>query len=194
MLHENWVIVGALLNLFGSMTYVIKTVKGEVKPNRVTWFLWSVIPFIIFTAQIKQGVGLQALMSASIGFVPVLVFIASFLNKKAYWKIGRLDIICLILSLVGLLLWYITKIGNAGIFFFILADALAAIPTIVKSYWAPETEDDKVYFFGAIGALLTLLTIKVWNFETAGFALYVFFLSTLLTILVRFKLGKSRSF
>ena len=99
MLHENWVIVGALLNLFGSLTYVIKTVKGEVKPNRVTWFLWSVIPFVIFAAQIGQGVGLQALMTASIGFVPVLVFIASFFNKKAYWKIGTFDIICLVLSL-----------------------------------------------------------------------------------------------
>ena len=64
---------------------------------------------------------------------------------------------------------------------------MAAAPTIAKSYIAPETEDYKVYFFGALGALLTLLTIKVWNFETAGFAVYVFFLSTLLAVLVKFK-------
>jgi len=50
------------------------------------------------------------------------------------------DLICGILSLVGLVLWMITKVGNVAIFFSIVADGLAAVPTLVKAYKYPDTE------------------------------------------------------
>ncbi|MBI3103695.1 hypothetical protein HYZ05_02020 [Candidatus Daviesbacteria bacterium] len=193
MLNENFVIVGAILNLIGSLNYLIATIKGGVKPDRVTWLLWSIIPFIAFTAQIKQGVGLQSLMTFMTGFTPLMIFLASFLNKKSYWRLGHLDIICGILSVIGILLWYITKTGNTAILFSILADGLAAIPTVVKSYHAPETEDYKVYLLGASSAAITLLTIKVWSFAYFAWPIYILIVTLLLTILIRFKLGKLSS-
>lgn len=190
MLNENFVIAGAILNLIGSLSYLIDTVKGRVKPDRVTWILWSVIPFIAFTAQIKQGVGLQSLMTFMTGFTPLIIFLASFLNKKSYWRLGRLDVICGVISIVGILLWYITKVGNTAILFSILADGLAAIPTVVKAYHAPETEDYKVYFLAATSAAITLLTIKVWSFEYFGWPIYIFVVTLLIAVLIRFRLGK----
>lgn len=164
--------------------------RGGVKPNRVTWFLWSIIPFIAFSAQINQGVGLQSLTTFMTGFIPLLIFLASFLNKKSYWKIGRLDIVCGVLSMTGILLWLITKTGNTAIIFAIIADGLAAIPTIAKSYHAPQTEDYKIFLFGAISALLTLLTIKVWDFSYFAWPIYILAFNLLLTLLIKFKLGK----
>lgn len=122
-----------------------------------------------------------------------MIFLASFVNKKSYWRLGRLDIICGILSIVGILLWYITKTGSAAIAFSILADGLAAIPTIVKSYHAPETENYKVYLLGATSAALTLLTIKTWSFAYIGWPLYILVITSLITILVKFKLRKRLS-
>ena len=193
MLNEKFVIVGAILNLIGSLSYLIDTIKGGVKPDRVTWLLWSIIPFIAFTAQINQGVGLQSLMTFMTGFTPLIIFLASFLNKKSYWRLSRLDIICGTLSVIGILLWYITKTGNTAIVFSILADGLAAIPTVVKSYHAPETEDYKVYLLGASSAAITLLTIKTWSFAYFGWPVYILIVTLLLTILIKFKLGKSLS-
>lgn len=193
MLNENFVIMGVILNLIGSLNYFVATIKGGVKPDRVTWLLWAIIPFIAFTAQIKQGVGIQSLMTFMTGFTPLMIFLASFLNKKSYWRVGRLDVICGILSVVGIFLWYITKTGNTAIVFSIFADSLAAIPTIVKSYHAPETEDYKIYFFGASSAVITLLTIKIWSFAYIGWPVYILIITLLLTILIKFKLGKLSS-
>lgn len=190
MLNENFVIIGAILNLIGSLSYLIATIKGGIKPDRVTWLLWSIVPFIAFTAQIKQGVGIQSLTTFMTGFTPLMIFTASFLNKKAYWRLGRLDIICGFLSILGILLWYITKTGNTAIVFSILADGLAAIPTIVKSYHSPETEDYKIYLLGGSAAAITLLTIKTWSFAYFGWSLYSLILTLLLAFLIRFKLGK----
>lgn len=71
MLHSNFIIIGTLIAAAGSVKYLIETVNGRVKPNRVTFLLWSVIPFIAFFAQIEQGVGLEALMTFSSGFLPL---------------------------------------------------------------------------------------------------------------------------
>lgn len=86
MLNENFVILGFTIQMFGSLRYLLKTIQGKVQPNKVTFFLWSFAPLIAFIAEIKQGVGIQALTTFSVGFSPLLIFIASFINKKVAWN------------------------------------------------------------------------------------------------------------
>lgn len=179
-----------MLNSIGSVSYIIDTVKGKVKPNRVTFFLWALAPLIAFASEVKQGVGVQALLAFVVGFWPLLTLIASFTNKKAVWKITRFDVICGILSLLGLVLWLVTKVGNIAIIFSILADGLASLPTIKKSYEYPETENGWIYSSGALYAGITLLTIKVWNFPHYGFPIYLFVVNFILAMLIRFDFKK----
>ncbi len=190
MLHSYFIIVGALIGAMGSVAYLIDTVKGKVKPNRVSFLLWSIAPLIAFFAQIKQGVGLEALMTFSSGFLPLTVFIASFVNKQAEWKLTRFDLLCGILSLVGLVLWMITKVGNVAIFFSIIADGLAAVPTIVKAYKYPDTELAWPWIATVFGVVLTLLTLSTFTFANSGFILYILAVDTLIYVLVQFRLGE----
>jgi hypothetical protein len=193
MLNPNFVILGVLFELIGGSSYLIDTAKGKIKPNKVTWFLWAFAPLIAFVAELKQGVGILSLMTFIVGFMPLLIFIASFFNKKSYWKIGSLDIICGVLSLLGVIIWSFTKVGNIAILFSILADLLAAVPTIVKSYTNPETENDLLYLFAMFNSGIAILTIHSWNFENYGFPIYIFLIDLLLFVLIRFKLGKALS-
>ncbi|MCL5783828.1 MAG: hypothetical protein M1142_00530 [Patescibacteria group bacterium] len=193
MLNENFVILGGIIAAIGSIKYIIETIRGKVKPNRVTFFLFALAPLIAFTAEIKQGVGIQALMTFWVGFSPLLIFIASFINKKAQWNLGKFDFFCGTLSIIGLLLWYITRVGNVAIVFSILADSLAALPTVVKAYNYPETESAWMWLAGAIGALLTVLTIQSWSFPNYGFPIYILLADLIIFLLVQFKLGKIKS-
>src|SRR5258705_13291527 len=124
MINQNWIYVGLAFQSWGGLSYLIDTVKGKVQPNRVTWLLWAIAPLIAFSAMIKQGVGIESLSTFIIGFVPLLIFIASFFNKKAVWHITKFDLICGTLSVLGLVLWLITKVGNVAILFSIIADGL----------------------------------------------------------------------
>ena len=190
MLHRNFIIVGTLIGALGSVAYLTDTVKGKVKPNRVSFLLWSIVPFIAFFAQIKQGVGLVALMTFSAGFLPFTVFIASFLNKQAEWKLTWFDLMCGILSLVGVVLWMITKVGNIAIFFSIVADSFAAVPTVVKAYKYPDTEIAWPWIATVVGVILTLLTITTFTFANSGFILYILVVNMLIYVLVQFRLGE----
>ncbi len=190
MINQNFVILGAIIATMGSLSYLIDTIKGKVKPNRVSFLMWSLAPLIAFVAELKQGVGLQSLMTFEVGFFPLTIFIASFFNKNAKWKLTRFDLTCGVLSLIGLILWYITSSGNVAIVFSILADGLAALPTIVKSFNFPETESSWTYFTGTLSAAITLLTVKVWDLANAGFPLYILLVTLVISVLVQFKAGK----
>ncbi len=191
ILHPNFVILGFLIGLTGCFSYLVSTIKGKTKPNRVTWFLWALSPLIAFVAEIKEGVGIQSLMTFGVGFGPLLIFLASFITRGSVWKLRRFDFFCGALSIIGLFLWYMTKNGNFAIFFSILADGAAAAPTFVKSYRFPETENYHVYLTAVISAIITLLTIKVWNFANFGFPLYILILCATFVFLIKFRAGKS---
>jgi hypothetical protein len=193
MLNSNFVIVGVIFVTIGTIGYLIETVKGKIRPNRVSFFMWSVAPLIAFAAQIGQGVGIQSLFTLMVGILPLTIFIATFVNKKAVWGLTKFDFICGVLSAVGLTLWLITKVGNIAIFFSILADGLASIPTITKSFKHPETERAWPWLVSDLGGLVTILTIKKWNFATAGFPLYYFICTLAIYILIRFEIGKKFS-
>jgi len=189
MINQNFVYLGVLLQFVGGVGYLIDTVQGKAKPNRVSWILWSAAPLIAFYAQIRQGVGVEAFATFIVGFTPLLIFIASFTNKKAVWRISTLDIVCGFCSLIGLLLWFLTKSGNIAILFSIFADGFACIPTMVKSWYAPETESDSIFLMGVVNAAIGLLVIKNWHFANCAFLIYLFFADFILVLLVRFKIG-----
>ncbi len=192
MLPDYFVILGTVICAIGSVAYLVDTIKGRVKPNRVSFFLWSVVPIIAFFAQISQDVGLVALMTLSAGFLPFTVFLASFTNKQSVWKLTRFDLICGILSVAGLILWMITKVGNVAIFLSIVADAFAAVPTIVKAYKYPKTEIAWPWIATVVGVILTLLTLPALTFANSAFILYILVLNTLIWVLVQFRVGELR--
>ena len=145
---------------------------------------------IAFFAQINQGVGLEALMTFSTGFLPFTVFIASFVNKRSEWKLTWFDVMCGVLSLVGLAFWMITKVGNVAIFFSIVADGFAAVPTMVKAFKYPDTEMAWPWIATVFGIILTLLTLSTFTFANCGFILYILINNTLIFSLVQFRLGE----
>ena len=129
-------------------------------------------------------------MTFSTGFLPIMTLAGSFLNKKAEWKLTKFDVFCGFLSVVGLVLWQITKVGNVAIFFSILADGLAAVPTIVKAYHYPETELAWPWIATCLGVILTILTLKELTFANSGFIIYIFIVDGIIFSLVQFRIGK----
>lgn len=190
MLNPDFNILGAFIVFAGVASYIFDTLRGKVKPNRVSWLLWTLAPMIAFFAEIKQGVGLQSLLPFMAGICPLLVVFASFVNKKAAWKIEKFDLLCGGFSIIGLLLWQITRVGDIAILFSIIADGMAGTPTIIKSWKAPETENAFAFLTTAIATIITLLTIKVWTFANSGFTVYLLCICILLTILIKFKIGR----
>lgn len=192
MLNENFVFVAVAINLVGSSSYLVATLRGQARPNRVTWFLWALAPLIAFGAERGEGVGHASLMTFMVGAGPLLVFLASLVSRHGSWQISRLDVACGVLSLVAVALWLATRDGTVAIALTIAADGLAALPTVVKAWRHPRTESPWVFWLGATSAAITLLTVDHWDFAHYGFPVYILAICGTLAVLITFRIGDRR--
>ena len=189
MLDPHVVFIGAAIGLSGTLLYARDTLRGTTQPNRVTWLLWTIAPMLAFADELRQGVGLQSVMTFTIGFGPLVVLLASFANKSAVWKIGPFDIACGIASVGGIALWLATSNNTVALASFMAADAMAGLPTLVKSWKAPETESVNTYLTSLINALLTLATVSVWSSAVVAFPIQIVIFNTALIALIGGRLG-----
>lgn len=183
MLPESFALVGALIGSLGGFYYLFETLVGKAQPNRITWLLWGIFPMVIFVAQRAQGVAGVSWASFAAGLTPLLVVTASFFNRKAYWKSEPRDYVLMAAAILGLLLWALTDKPNLALLFSLLADVLASVPTLLKSYRHPHSESWVAYAVSAVGFGISLLSVQTHNVENTAFVAYLFILNGTLALL-----------
>ena len=177
MLPEYCAIIGAVIGSLGGLYYLYETIVGSAQPNRITWLLWGIFPMVIFVAQRAQGVEGLSWTSFVAGLTPLLIVAASFFNKKAYWKSEPRDYYLMAAAIIGIILWGITDNPNLALLFWLLADMLAGIPTVIKSYSHPQSESWIAYAISTLGFGISFLSVQTYNFENTAFVAYVFILN-----------------
>ena len=192
MLPENIIYITIFASFIGYSFYLKDILWGQTRPNLVSWFFWALAPLIGVFFQIKAGAGLSIIPVFLAGFGPLIVIIVSLLRRNSIWKVNNLDIICGIFAFITLILYLFTHNLNISILFAILTDALAGIPTIVKSWKFPKTETVALYLIGIFNNVVGLLIIKNWIFSIYSFSAYLIVLNIILVLcLVRKKLAIS---
>ncbi len=177
---EYLVFVAAAASLAAALFYIRSMFKGQTKPNRVTWLMWSVAPFVATAAAVSDGVAWAVIPVFMSGFCPFLIFTASFFSKKAYWKHTPFDLLCGALSAVALVLWYITSNPEVAIVFAIVSDALAAVPTLLKAWHHPQTESIWPFLIGLFAPLTSFIVASSFVFSEVSFPSYLVAINILL--------------
>lgn len=184
MLPEKIIYLAALLHFGATLIYVVATLRGETRPNRVSWFMWSLGPFIATAAEVANDVGLSSLIVFMSGLGPLLIFLSSFANKKAYWKTTMFDYLCGAMAFLGLVAWYLTRNQDYAIVLSILSDFIAGVPTFKKSYTHPESENGPTYIVGGSAVLLGLFCIQQFTFTACAFMIYLFMMYVATCLLI----------
>ena len=182
MLPEQIGYVSIVLGIAGAYPYIKNTLSGETKPNKVGWFIWALAPMIGAFLQFKSGATLSALPILMEGMLSLSIFFSSFINKNAYWKITILDIICGTLSIFALVLWVITRESSISTLFVILADLLAGLPILIKSWKYPETETGSAYSYALLSNIIGLFIIKNWIFSIYSIGVYFVIMNLFITL------------
>lgn len=95
---------------------------------------------------------------------------------------------------MALVLWRITGDGMVALLFSIVADLLAALPTVLKSYQYPQTESAGTFWAGVIATIINLLTLSHFTFISASVSVYVLIINLVLAILISFpRLGRGQT-
>ncbi|MDQ6730681.1 MAG: hypothetical protein M3022_10350 [Actinomycetota bacterium] len=184
MIDQRFVILGALFSFGTVLVYIRDTLNGRTQPNRVTWLLWGLAPMLAFAAELKDHVGLGSLMTFSVGFNPLLVLVASFVNPHGSWRIGRFDYLCGGLSILGTVAWIVTSNSDVALAAAIVADGLAALPTVRKALISPASESGVIFVGGIVNGTIALLAARRIDAAHIAFPLYILLLNFALAVIM----------
>lgn len=179
------VIISALISFGGAYAYIADTIKGKTKPNRISWSMWALSPLIGTGAAIAAHADLWATSRIFLaGFLPLLVFLASFVDKKSYWQLTVFDFLCGLCSFFAIIAWILFSSTNIAILLAVLGDACASLPTLKKAWTHPHTETAITYVTSFISVVLIIPSIPSWTIENSAFQIYLLLCNSILLFTV----------
>ena len=89
---EYLVFVAAFGSLLAALVYIRSMFKGQTKPNKITWLMWTIAPLVATAASISNGVGWAVVPVFMSGFSPLLVFTPHSSARKHTGNCPRLTI------------------------------------------------------------------------------------------------------
>jgi hypothetical protein len=97
---------------------------------------------------------------------------------------SRSDILCLIIALIGIVLWQVTKNPIVALYFAILADFTGFAPTLVKTYKQPETEYYLFFLMDVFAGIFSLMAVKTWALEQISYPIYILLINFVEVLLI----------
>jgi hypothetical protein len=173
-----------LILLLGNIPYILSIRRGDTRPNRVTWGIWTTIGFILVGSYYAIGATNTLWLPISQVISQLIITYYAFKYSKGRWQ--KLDRICLAGAGLSLLLWWRSGSPLVALAMNIAMDILGAIPTIKKIYSEPDSEDLLFWVMAFSASVLNLFAIESFTWSFVVFPLYLFMLNiTVLILLTR---------
>ncbi len=186
-MKETIAIVAALLALVGNLPYLRDILTKRVQPHAYTWFVWSLVTGITFFGQVAKGAGVGAWPTAVSEIFTIIIFLLSL--KYGFKKASRTDTFFLIIALLGLIPWMLTKDPTMSVIIVVSIDVVAFIPTLRKAWVAPKTDTKLLYSMNVMRHALALFSLEAYNIATMLHSLAMIVTNSIMTafLLIRAK-------
>lgn len=175
-------IIAAVLAVAGNIPYLIDVVKKRVEPHPYTWFVWSIISCIVFFGQIAKGAGIGALPTGVSELFTITIFF--FVLPNGFKHIRKIDTVFLVIALLGLIPWALTKDPTLSVIIAVSIDLIAFIPTLRKTWKRPETETPLLYGMNVARHGLALFSLQAYNIATVLHSIVMVVINSLMTIFI----------
>lgn len=187
-----FVYLAALIRLGGGFAYIRATIRGEAKPNPVSWLLWSLTPLISFFAGLSDGFDALLVVTLATGLSPLLVFLIAITKTPKSLRFNRLNVTCFLIAISGIGLWSVTDHPLLAIWLAIAADIVSALPTLAKIIKHPYSEYMPTYIISAFGMVLAIVAGDTLNPLALAFPVYVLLINLGIVGLISFVRAKRR--
>ncbi|HSX16807.1 MAG TPA: hypothetical protein VLH86_01760 [Patescibacteria group bacterium] len=172
----------AVLQFVSVAPYFVDILKGKTKPERATWWIWLLLNFVSFGAQVGAGATWSLFMTG--GQLIVTGAIAGLSLKYGYGSFHKKDTAAIVTALLGIFLWWLLNSPLAALLVVILVDLVGYYLTLEKTWKAPHTETLATWAIGAVSAALGVLAVGSWSLTKCVYPLYVAFGNALLALVI----------
>ena len=176
-------IIAGIISMIAYLPYFYSIIKGKTKPSRSSWWIWSLVGFIILVSYYDLG-------ARNTIWIPIVFFICplaiAFLSIKygANKGLKKLDLVSIILSIISLTLWGFFRLPILTLTVNIFIDFLGFLPTFQKSYQKPTEENRMTWILFFLGSILNLIALEEFSISIALYPIYMFFMDLVMIFLL----------
>lgn len=113
-------ILSIVLTLVAIIPYIFEIIKGKTKPRIVSWFIWTTITSISAVAALVEHQYSTAILLFSAAFETFVVVLLGWRDGDK--QIEKLDVICFIGAMTGIILWQIFNSPSIAVIATIIVD------------------------------------------------------------------------
>lgn len=183
-------IIAGCVSLTAYLIYFRSILKGESKPSRVTWWIWTFMGGILALSYYFSG-------ARDTIWSPIVEFIGPLITALLAIKYGeggiedKTDILCFAGGVLSIILWAISGSPEIALITNLAVDTFAIIPTIKKSFLRPHQESLPAWVGTGIGDFINLLASERLLFVIIIYPAWM--LLDDLAVIVSLVLGKRRN-
>lgn len=156
-----WLLGNIIFSLISPVAYSNSMLLHKAKPHKVTRLIvW--LASIAGVLGILHNANYAAVVFAIIFFVRASYILLMSL-KYGVSDVTKLDKSCLLLGIFAIILYILTGNGLVTILLGISADLIGFIPTFVKSYYKPVSEDPMFFAIECLASLFGLIAIGTFQ-------------------------------
>ncbi len=178
--------LSGIIVILSAVPYCIRTWQGKAHPNPTSWILWTLIGFALLVTYESAGAG-DNVWPAVFGFTnPLIITMLVLKNREQWKKFEWYEKLCFVLGLLALGMWWQMhenpRLVQYALYVAIIADACAAIPTILFVWRSPSEERPFAWSLFAVGYGLAIFAISEHTAANYILPLYMFFGSFVITL------------
>jgi len=165
------------LAIISGIPYTLSIARGQTKPHQFTFFIWTIMNFVVFTTQFLEGARASIAITGVFCFLTTINLVLSF--KHGVRGTSRYDKLLLSLALATIAIWLLTRNNVLAIWLTILIDIPATTMLVLKLRKHPGSEPLRLWAISAVAGMFTCLSLA----DKAFGILYVRPIYTLLSTL-----------
>jgi hypothetical protein len=183
-MHATLGFIAGFIAFISFIPYVISILKGETKPQRATFAIWSAINLVTLLSYFASGARETIWVLAVYTILQIGVFLLSL--KYGMGGLEKVDLVCLAGAILGIVAWTATKDPVMALYISIAVEFLGWLPLIKKVYLHPKTENTLSWSLAGLAALLNLFALTSLQPDIISYPIYLFLSEGAIAILLLF--------
>jgi hypothetical protein len=164
-------IIAGCISVLAFCPYLISILKGKTKPNRVTWWIWSLLGVLLFYSYRASGATDTLWVPLSYMITPLITALLSIKYGVGGWT--KFDLMCLFAAATSTLVWFVSGSPSTAVLLYLCIDLFGILPTIRKTFFYPEQEDKLAWLLMVIANALNIAAAGKFEFSIIVYPLYM---------------------
>jgi len=177
-----FLVLSMLLPLYSPIPYIRSILRGGTTPHRTTRLVYLIIGLLTTLSLLAAGDRVALWVSAVSLFQAIVLFSLGLTHGVGGWS--KSDIICLLFAMAGVMAWQTTSNPLLGLYFGIIADLAGTMPTIIKTWNDPMSEEPQFYLLDAAAGACNVFALTNWEMRDFCYPLYLFLVNALIAWLI----------